>query len=66
VCVVNKENEEEDKAMLADRKLVEDLLEKSTSKSLKTSLPLWMKRLPEVSEEKLGTSTRAAAKKRKS
>jgi hypothetical protein len=71
MCVLDEENKQEEEAMLADKKLVEDLLKRSTSKSLKKSLSIWMKSVPdEVSEKKRGTSTQAevsgAAKKHKS
>jgi hypothetical protein len=62
MCVLDKENKEEEEAMLADKKLVEDLLKRSTSKSLKKSLSIWMESVPdEISEKKRGASTQAEA-----
>ena len=71
MCVLHEENKKEEEAMLADKKLVEDLLKRSTSKSLKNSLSVWMESVPdEVSEKKRDSKTQAkasgATKKQKS
>jgi hypothetical protein len=72
MCVLDEESKEEEKAMLADKKMVEDLLKKSSSKSLQTILSMWMKSIPdkEVSEKKRATrshvKTSSSVKKRKS
>jgi hypothetical protein len=51
-CGLEKNDKKEETAMLQDKKLVEALLKKSKSKTLKTSLSAWLKMLPKDSSPK--------------
>eukprot|EP00978_Attheya_sp_CCMP212_P011142 scaffold27280_cov39-Attheya_sp.AAC.2 len=72
-CGVEKIDKKEETAMLQDKKLVEALLKKSKSKTLKKSLSAWLKTVPKDSSSKKNVKKRVstqataagASKKRK-
>eukprot|EP00978_Attheya_sp_CCMP212_P014314 scaffold36388_cov46-Attheya_sp.AAC.6 len=59
-CGVEENDKKEETAMLQDKKLVEELLMKSSSTSLKQSLSAWLQTFPKA------TTAAVASKKRKS
>lgn len=64
VCNTEKEDEEEEAAMLQDKTLVEDLLKKSKSKTLKKSLLAWLKSVPSTTTKKRSQQRTAVAPKK--